>query len=75
MPQFIKDHKPDIAILAVPKTAVNQVAEDVVNCGIKALWNFAHVDLKLPGDVIIENVHLSDSLMTLSYQMALLEDK
>ena len=72
---FIKSEKPNIAILAVPKNAVNSVAETVVGCGIKALWNFAHVDLKLPGDVIVENVHLSDSLMTLSYQMALLEDE
>lgn len=71
---FIEAEKPDIAILAVPKASVNSVAETVVECGIKALWNFAHVDLKLPGDVIIENVHLSDSLMTLSYQMALMED-
>ncbi|MBE7049847.1 MAG: redox-sensing transcriptional repressor Rex [Ruminococcaceae bacterium] len=67
---FIKAEKPDIAILAVPKVTVNRVAEDMVSYGIKALWNFAHVDLDLPGDVIIENVHLSDSLMTLSYRMS-----
>ena len=67
---FIKEEKPDIAILAVPKTAVTKIANDMVECGIKALWNFAYVDLNLPGDVIVENVHLSDSLMTLSYRMA-----
>lgn len=72
--EFIKSEKPDIAILAVPKSAVDSVAEKVVECGIKALWNFAHVDLVLPGDVVVENVHLSDSLMTLSYQMSFLED-
>ena len=66
---FIEKEKPDIAILAVPKTAVVSVADDVVSYGIKSIWNFAYVDLNLPGDVIVENVHLSDSLMTLSYRI------
>ncbi len=67
---FIEAEKPDIAILAVPKTAVVAVADDLVSYGIKALWNFAYVDLDLPVDVTVENVHLSDSLMTLSYRMS-----
>lgn len=68
--EFIADEKPDIAILAVPKTNASEVAEHLVSCGIKALWNFAYVDLKLPDDVVVENAHLSDSLMTLSYRMS-----
>jgi len=75
MPKFIAEKNPDIAILAVPKTAVTAVADEVVKCGIKALWNFAYVDLALPDDVLVENVHLSDSLMTLSYKMNELGDK
>ncbi|MBQ4631693.1 MAG: redox-sensing transcriptional repressor Rex [Clostridia bacterium] len=71
---FIEKEKPDIAILAVPKLAVTKVADDMVKFGIKALWNFAYVDLDLPGDVLVENVHLSDSLMTLSYRMNELGD-
>ncbi len=67
---FIKEEKPDIAILAVPKAVVAGVAEDLVKFGIKAMWNFANVDLNLPSDVIVENVHLSESLMTLSYKIA-----
>ncbi len=66
---FIKSQKPDIAILTVPKTAVVGVANDLVSYGIKALWNFASVDLHLPEDVLVENVHLSESVMTLSYRM------
>lgn len=66
---FIASEKPDIAILAVPKKAVIELANELVSYGIKALWNFAYVDLNLPGDVLVENVHLSDSLMTLSYRM------
>lgn len=67
--EFIKNNTVDIAILTVPKANVNSVAEKVASCGVKALWNFAHVDLALPGDVVVENVHLSDSLMTLSFRM------
>ncbi len=42
----------------------------VVDCGIKAIWNFAHTDLNLSDDIIVENVHLSESLMRLSYTIA-----
>ena len=66
---FVKNQKPDIAILTVPKTEVFDIAKRLVSYGIKALWNFAYVDLDLPSDVIVENVHLSESLMTLSYRM------
>ena len=40
------------------------------SCGIKALWNFAHLDLDVPKDVVVENVHLVDSLMQLSYRIS-----
>ncbi len=46
------------------------MAERVVDSGIKAIWNFAHTDLNVPADVIVENVHLSESLMRLSYNIA-----
>ena len=42
----------------------------LVNLGIGAIWNFAHLDLELPEHVVVENVHLSDSLMQLSYNIA-----
>ena len=45
------------------------MAERLANCGIKAIWNFAHVDLDVPESVQVENVHLSDSLMKLSYNI------
>lgn len=73
--EFVKEQKPDIAILTVPKSSVFDVAKRLVDCGIKALWNFAYVDLDLPDDVIVENVHLSESLMTLSYRMTEKENK
>ncbi len=71
---YIKKEKPEIAVLAVPNATAAKVAEHLVECGIKALWNFAHVDLILPDDVLVENVHLSDSLMTLSCLMTKVGD-
>lgn len=59
----------DIGVLAIPKGAAVEVADKLVKCGIKAIWNFAHVDLNLPEDVLVEHVHLSDSLMKLSYNI------
>lgn len=66
---FIKKRDIDIAVLTIPKTSAVEVAKTLVKCGIKAIWNFAHVDLAVPDDVIVENVHLSESLMTLSYNL------
>ncbi len=67
---FIKDNNIEIAALTIPKSAAKEVAKTVVGAGVKAIWNFAHTDLNLPEDVIIENVHLSESLMRLSYNIA-----
>ncbi len=67
MEQFVKENKIDIAILTVPKTRVKGIAESLASWGIKGLWNFSPVDLFLPNNVQVENVHLSHSLMTLAY--------
>ena len=64
---FIKDNDVDIAVLTIPKTAAVSVAEVLVKNGIKAIWNFAHCDLNVGDDVVVENVHLTDSLLKLSY--------
>lgn len=68
--QFIVNNDIDIAVLTIPKTSAVDVAKILVKCNIKAIWNFAHVDLAVPDDVIVENVHLSESLMTLSYNLS-----
>ncbi|MCI7468270.1 MAG: redox-sensing transcriptional repressor Rex [Lachnospiraceae bacterium] len=67
--EFIRKHRVDIAVLTLPKDAAMPVAEYLVEYGVRAFWNFAHVDLVVPEDVVVENVHLSDSLMQLSYNM------
>ena len=66
---FVKENDIDIAVLTIPKTSAVKVAEQLVNYGVKAFWNFAHVDLKVPKDLVVENVHLSDSLMKLSFKI------
>lgn len=67
--EFIKNNRVDIAMIAVPYEATPEVAEKVACLGVKGLWNFSPMDLKLPYDVVIENVHLSDSLMVLGYKL------
>ena len=71
---FIRENDIDIAVLAIPKTSAEEVTKRLVDCGIKAIWNFAHVDLNVPKEIQVENVHLSDSLMKLSYNLASLTD-
>ena len=66
---YLSDNDIDIAAITVPKEAVNSIADILVKCGIKAVWNFAPVDLELPKGIIVENVHLLDSLMQLSYNL------
>ncbi len=65
--EFIKEHAIDIGIICTPKNQCQKVAESLWQGGIKAIWNFAPSDIKLPDDVLVENVHLSESLFTLSY--------
>ena len=66
---FIRDQEIQIATLTLPKSKATEMAELLVKYGIKAIWNFAHVDLQVPEDVLVENVHLSESLMQLSYNI------
>lgn len=66
---FIQNNKVDIAILCVPYRETAALADRVAKLGVKGLWNFSPMDLKIPYDVIVENVHLSDSLMVLGYKL------
>ncbi len=66
---FIRENNIDIGILCVPKNGAQQLADRLVNGGIKGIWNFAPVDLNVSNDIIVENVNLTESLFTLSYLM------
>ena len=67
--EFLSKNEAMIAALTLPRSKASKIAKELVNLGIKAFWNFAPVDLSLPDDVIVENVHLSESIMTLSYRI------
>jgi len=66
---FLKNNHIDIGIICVPKEQAQKIADIFVRCGVKGIWNFAPTDLSVPEDVIVENVHLSESLLTLSYRL------
>lgn len=67
--QFLSKHDVQIAALTLPRSKAPKIARELTELGVKAFWNFAPVDLHLPEDVIVENVHLSESIMTLSYRI------
>ncbi|MBO7472569.1 MAG: redox-sensing transcriptional repressor Rex [Ruminococcus sp.] len=72
---FCEEHKPIAAILCVPMNSAEKLVNTLIECGIKAFWNFTHYDLKVTHKgVAVENVHLGDSLTTLSYGLNNLEN-
>ncbi len=66
---FIKENNIDIAVLTLPKQGATEIVKTLVECNICGIWNFAHVDLDVPDSIHVENVHLSDSLMKLSFKI------
>ena len=67
---YVKNENIEIVALALPKGPATDIAEKLVECGVKAFWNFAHTDLGFSDDIIVENVHLSESLMKLTYRIS-----
>ena len=68
--RYMSDNQVDIAVLTIPKEVVRETAEKLASLGIRGLWNFASREIELPQyDVMIENVHMGDSLMTLCYEL------
>lgn len=68
--EFCRANRPQTAILCIPKDDALAISEQLIHLGIRGFWNFSHYDLSLEHkDIVVENVHLSDSLMTLSYRL------
>lgn len=65
--EYLEENKIDIGILTIPKAQAQEVCDILCDGGIKGIWNFAPVDLKVKNNVVIENVHLDESLFTLTY--------
>ena len=67
--QYIKEHTVDIVALAIPKSQTAEVGAELERFGVKAIWNIAPTELMVSKDIIVENVHLTESLMRLSYRL------
>ena len=67
LPQYLKDNKVDIGIISTPKDASQEVCDILCEGKISGIWNFSPVDIKTKNDVVLENVHLDESLFTLTY--------
>lgn len=66
--KFCNENKPVAAILCIPMSAAEKMVDTLISCGIKAFWNYTHYDIRINHEnVAVENVHLGDSLTTLSY--------
>lgn len=65
---FVQEYNVDIAVLTLPRAAAKETTEKIVDAGVRGIWNFTSVDLSVIKDrAVVENVHFSDSIMTLSY--------
>ena len=74
--RFCKARSPAAAVLCIPKTATKAISDRLIPLGIKGFWNFSHYDLlDRHSGIVVENVHMSDSLMTLSYEIKDLMEK
>lgn len=68
---FCRETKPEIAILCTPKSSAKELCDKLIALGVCSFWNFSHYDLNLEymdKNIVVENVHLGDSLLTLTYR-------
>jgi len=73
--EFYKKESPTMAILCVPRDAVEEISDELYEIGIRSFWNFSHYDISLKyPDAIVENVHMNDSMMTLCYKLYTLSE-
>lgn len=70
MEAFLAEHRVDIAVLTLPAAEAQAISSRLYECGVRGFWNFAPVDLQLPRNAAIVNVHLDASLERLSYRLA-----
>ncbi len=72
--KYIKEFKIDIAVLTLPKECTAEISAKLSGTGIKGIWNFTGKEIYLGEEVVVENVHIGDSLMTLCYEIARNDD-
>lgn len=69
LPQYLKEHPTAVGIIATPKDAAQSVCQMLVEGGVRGIWNFSPAHLDVPDHVIVENIHLTDSLLRLSFRL------
>lgn len=74
LPEYVKNNNVDILTITTPKEAAQELADLAGEAGVKGVWNFAPVDINLPEGVVLENVHLDESLYTLIYYIGNIND-
>ena len=68
---YLASHRVSVGVLTVPRSVATSTAERLVRGGVKGIWNFTNTELPLnDADVVVENVHFADSLLTLSYMIS-----
>ena len=68
--EFCRENLPQVAILCIPKESAERISAQLIKLGVKAFWNFSHYDIAMNHpDVVVQNIHFSDSLMRLSFKM------
>ena len=70
---FLQEHPATIGVVSTPARVAQQIAQQMIEGGVRAIWNFAPLDLKVPDNVVVNNVHLTDSLLVLTYRLHQLE--
>lgn len=66
--KFCRENKPEVAVLCIPKSVTKEIVDRLTELGVRSFWNFSHYDINVEHkSIIVENVHLGDSLLTLSY--------
>ncbi|MBR1393543.1 MAG: redox-sensing transcriptional repressor Rex [Ruminococcus sp.] len=74
--RFCRRHKPVVAVLCIPKSDTQEIADKLVSLGLRSFWNFSHYDLSIDHEnIVVENVHLGDSLLTLTYGTKTVEEQ
>ena len=66
--KFCRENKPEVAVFCIPKSVTKEIVDRLTELGVRSFWNFSHYDINVEHkNIIVENVHLGDSLLTLSY--------
>ena len=66
--KFCRENKPEVAVLCIPKSVTKEIVDRLTELGVRSFWNFSHYDINVEHkNIIVENVHLGDSLLPLSY--------